>query len=303
LYPVGGTEEDVLSSNGSIAIIASEQYLLMRREIKNYEIVLYHDDIEPAVSDILVVMTCLPLVPEYVLRKFSNAVYFFDDLNIWRLKSDAAYHTRMDNVKAVLHPVKNVADRLARDTAIPTFHVPWSISRLPDNPPKKSKEPSFFVDMDARPGHLNSILYGIEFIRAIRPLEAPVYIPKSAHAEVPPELLSYVTEASTMPHDEFLMFLSHKWFYVSGISGSYEYSILESAFLGCGLISLYSAVVEEHRARSFFLNYEGQAGFLDELKQALLDFDPGKIASEARAIYPNDAVAKIPDILNSVFRG
>jgi hypothetical protein len=303
VYPFGASEAALLSSRGSIEIIAAEQYLLMKSQITEYDVILYHDFISPTASDILIIMTCLPLVPLPLIQKFEKIIYFFDDLTLDKLNHESAYSERVSELNAIFHPIQLESEKLGKRIDKYAFYVPWSLSRIPENKPQKSEAPSFFVDMDDRVSYADSIPAANAFINVARRIDAQIYVPAKCHPHVLPDLRAFVQPLPLMPHDAFLQFLGEVWFYASGIKGSYEFVVLESAFRGCGLISLFSAVKAEHQSRHFYLSFDGtNASFLTQLEQQLAQYDPSVILTEATALYPADATKQIPILVQRIFQ-
>jgi len=301
VFPIGTSETSLLSSRGSIEIIAAEQYLLMRSQITEYDVMLYNDSIERESSDILLIMTCLTLVPVALIEKFERVIYFFDDLTVDKWRHETAYSERVSHLSAIFHPLRLEAAKLGTQVGKPSFHVPWSLSRLPSNAPQKSSRPSFFVDMDHRASYADSIPAANAFISVARAIEGDIYVPEKCLSLISTDLSAFVQPVPLMPHKEFLEFIGTVWFYASGIKGSYEFVVLESAFLGCGLISLFSAVKAEHQARSFYLAFDGADDFAAKLHGQVLEYNPSKILMEAPVIYPADGTKRIPQLLQELF--
>jgi hypothetical protein len=301
-YPLGAPESELLASNGSIEIIAAEQLLLMKRHLVGAEIILYNEAIVPRQTDILLLLVPLPLVPMSLMEKFARVVYYFDDLTVHKWRQDESYSQRVAKLKAILHPLKAEAEELRRHTGIFTAHVPWSIARLPQDVAQKSARPSIFVDMDDRSVYTDSLVSAAKFIESISEVGADIYVPERGLSHIPEGLRPRVNSVRFMPHEQFLRFVGLAWYYASGIRGSYEYVVLESAKLGCGLISLFSAVKPEHSSRSQFLAFNGERTFPGLLEESISQFDPSRILREASVLYPEDAVSRIPAVFGEAFQ-
>lgn len=296
VYPIGSGENHLLNGDSSLSIIASEQYILMKRYLYNWEILLYKHDVKPLDQDILLVMTCLPLVSEDILKQFSKIVYFFDDLDIWKMNI-AEYRKKLKYLSGILHPVRNVAQALGNKTSLPSSHMSWSLARVPATKSTKSRLPTFFVDMDDRAPYVQSLDSGFAFIRAIEVIKAAIYIPEQYFEKAPKELQYRITPLPWLEHEDFLRFLQKTWFYVSGIPGSYEFPVLESSFMGCGLISLNHAILDEHTSRSFFLDFTSEPECVGLLRAQLDSFNPNVIMCEAYKRYPQTSISKMPTLL------
>jgi len=301
-YPLGAPEPVLLASNGSIEIIAAEQFLLMKRHLPDSEIILYNDSVVPRQTDVLLLLLPLPLVPVALMEKFERVVYYFDDLTVHKWRQDESYSQRVAQLKAILHPLKAEAEELRRHTGIFAGHVPWSIARLPNDVAPKSARPSVFVDMDDRSVYADSLVSAAKFIESISEVDVDIHIPERGLPHIPEGLKPRVNVVRFMPHEQFLRFVGRAWYYASGIRGSYEYVVLESAKLGCGLISLFSAVKPEHRARSQFLAYAGEGGFPEALRESISQFEPSRILRQASVLYPEDAVSRIPAVFCEAFQ-
>jgi hypothetical protein len=297
VHPIGISEVDLLSHKSSLSAIGSEQYLLLRQNVTDYEITLYRESSATLESDILLILTCLPLVPENIIRKFEKVVYFFDDLDTSKLQAQPVYRDRVELVDLILHPVKAVALHLLQHVGKPCFYVPWSLARVPPIL-EKSSLPSFYVDLDSR--YRQSIPAAIEFIRSLEFLDCTVYVPIVRGVDLPGELNQRVNLVPFLVRSEFLALLSRTWFYASGIPGSYEFPVLESAFAGCGLISIHSAVMKEHQNRSSYIDFSGTEA-LEQLKTAIGSFDPDVIRNDARRLYPTDGNHQVQNILRDFF--
>lgn len=301
-YPLGAPESAVLASNGSIEIIAAEQLLLMKSHLVGSEIILYNESVVPRPTDVLLLLVPLPLVPMSLLEKFERVVYYFDDLTVHKWRQDQGYSQRVAKLRAILHPLQAEAEDLGRHTGIFAAHVPWSISRLPKEIPAKSARPSIFVDMDDRSVYADSLVSAEKFIQSISAADVEIYIPERGLSHLSENIRSRVKAVRFMPHEQFLRFVASMWYYASGIRGSYEYVVLESAKLGCGLISLFSAVKPEHQTRTQFLAFEGDLAFLELLRRSISQFDSSRISQEAGTLYPENAVVRIPAVLSEAFQ-
>lgn len=301
-YPLGAPEPQLLASNGSIEIIAAEQLLLMKSHLADAEIILYNDSVVPRQTDVLLLLVPLPLVPIALMEKFARVVYYFDDLTVHKWRQDESYSQRVAKLQAILHPLKAEAEELRRHTGTFVAHVPWSIARLPKDQPAKTTRPSVFVDMDDRSVYADSLVSAVKFIESIRELDADIHIPERGLPHMPEGLRRRVNPVRFMPHEQFLRFVGSVWYYTSGIRGSYEYVVLESAKLGCGLISLFSAVKPEHRARSQFLAFEGEGTFPAALAESIAQYEPSQIRREASLLYPEDAASRIPVAFSEAFQ-
>jgi hypothetical protein len=118
---------------------------------------------------------------------------------------------------------------------------------------------------------------------------------------IPDDVARIVREVPKMPHKQYLEFMSGMMFYASGIYGSYEYVVMESALLGCGLVSLFDAVWRFHRDRASAFEYKGEDEISEKMSEAIRVFDQTEIISTAKALYPIEAVSEIPNILRGVF--
>jgi len=296
------SEDELLQNNGTLGILAAEQYLIMKQEITDYTVELYDRDTDyDRQTDVLMLLTALPAVPDEVMLGFDRVVYFFEDFDHWKLQNDSVYAAKAQFLGGVLHPLQSVADQLAGALQKPSVGVPWSLARIPAEIPPKSAEPSLFVDMDPRDQLARSLQRGADFITAISPMAARIFVPESCHGLLPDHVQKRATPVPFLPHEDFLRLLGTTWFYASGIESSYEFIVLESAFLGCGLISLNSAIRTEHLNRSCVLHFDGQPDFPDLLKDAVDRFDASAIMQDARRLYSRDGIRSIPRILAAMF--
>ena len=286
-----------MSHNGSIAIIAAEQYLVLKESIPNIHI--YNNNMEIYESDVLLIISCLTMVQDTVLCKFKHIAYFFDDVTMHKLKNSTEYREKIRRINVIFHPVKESSIALL-SISNSVFYVPWTLSRL-QSLSEKPVRPSIFVDMDGRKENTYSIADGVAFIKAISSLDVTIFAPSATQRSeivLPDEILGRVQTVPFCPHDEYMSFLSKLWFYASGIRGSYEFQVLETAFLGCGLISIRSAVRNEHRNRRVLIDFNGQDGIVGQLKDAINQYDPYAIAADAVKLYPRTSGIIIKEIID-----
>lgn len=252
-------------------------------------VVIYEDNMLVASDDILIVLTCLPLVPYFILERFNKVVYYFDDINYWKAM-EPKYSKNLSRVDVIAHPVRTVSDHLNKTGIKHSFYVPWSISRLPGNVIQKSTVPSFYVDIDSRQAYLASIERAVDFIKSVIRINAEIFVPAKYEECLPECLRSKCKFVQHLPHAEFMNLMSSIWYYVSGIAGSYEYTVLESCFLGCGAISLGGALIKEHEDRKSFHNFLTSDVFLNDLNKDISEFNPEAIREDAFRKYPQDGV-------------
>ena len=179
-----------------------------------------------------------------------------------------------------------------------SFYVPWSMPQHKLG--QKTEHPSVLVDMDEREFTKTSIANGFRLAKICQGLNVKVVIFSKYKEHCPPDLIDKVMFIDPMPHDDFLTLLSRVWVYATGIKGSYEYCILESALLGCGLLSLNDAVLSEHRNRRHFLSFDLDNYTTKELQAFLVNYRPVEVAQDAEKIYPRDSVRAL-DVIFSEF--
>lgn len=293
-----GEPEDVLKQNiDSNSIIGYDQYLLLQEAFGAERIKLYdHNEIYDH-SDILIIMSTIWVFPIRRLKTFKHVIYFYDDNSVAKAESEQ-YAAHLAHVGLVLHPDPNEVAELRAFWSKPTYYVPWSSPFLPLESVSKTTRPSFFVDMDHRVFVRDTVESGFEFIKTMQHGGFDFYIPEKFVERAPSDCKAKIHPVPRMPHEAFLQFLQERTFYVTGIYGSYEYVTMESALLGCGLISLFSAVRQVHKDRPSCLDYAGQNKFSDSLLEAVGRLDQNKIISAARVLYPRDAVAQIPSLIS-----
>lgn len=300
VYPGASSEAELLHGPGSLRIIASQQYLLLKQHARRDEVVLYSKDIIPRVSDVLLVMNCLPLVDVATFAGFSHIVYFFDDMN-WSKTALPTYGDKLPFLSGIFHPVESMATELARRLGIQSVFMPWSLAEVAQTAPPKAAAPSFFIDIDPREPCRDSLPRAIAFIRSIQGNGWAVTIPAPFVDQMPADIRPLVVGSPHLPHEQFLQLLAGHWFYVSGIAGSYEFPALEASFMGCGLISLDNALNDAHRGGEYFLNVNSGSDFQSELRAAIAAFDAAAIVAHAHRRYPQDYPARIPAVLDEWF--
>jgi len=294
LSPIGRPEAEIAQNPGSISIIGHGMYRLLKAYGGFDRIGLYHPSYLQSDHDVLLVMMCLPDVPMSVLEAFKTVVYYFDDMNEWKAQG-ADYKTRFALVDLFLSPVGQVADRMNALGAKPSFHMPWSMPKG-DVASVKSEKPSVLIDMDDRAFTRSSIASGFAFARLCLDADMVVFVFEKFRAQCPDDLATRITFLPFAPHGAFLRLLGRMWFYASGIKGSYEFCALESALLGCGLISLDQALLSEHARRRHFLAFE-LTHSIDDLRGFIAAYRPQEVIADAERLYPRDAVRKIKSIL------
>jgi len=295
LSPVGCSERDIAMNPGSISIIGHDMFTLLRVHGGFDNIGLYDPRYIPGDHDILIIMMCLPDAPMAVIQKFKTVVYFFDDMNEWKAREDA-YRERLEHVDLYLSPVKHVADRLNALDIKPSFHIPWSMPKW-ELPIVKTPKPSVLIDMDDRDFVRKSIDSGFAFARLCLDADIQVVAFDAYRPLCPDDLRAKITFCPLLSRADFLRLLSHLWIYATGIGGSYEYSVLESALLGCGLVSIDSALQGEHAQRRHFLAFDLEQHADDTLKRFIADYRPQEVIADAERLYPRDAVKAIKPIL------
>jgi hypothetical protein len=298
LSPLGHPESVVAANSGSISIIGYAMFTLLRTHGGFDTVALYDESMRIGDDDILLIMMCLPDVPINVIKKFRRVVYYFDDMNEWKAEGDR-HRDKFARVDLYLSPVRRVAERLNALGRKRSHHMPWSMPEV-DFPIRKTAAPSMLIDMDARAFTRPSIENGFALARIA--LEAGIHVVAFAKFRdfCPEDLRVRIKFANALPHRDFLRLLANLWFYASGIKGSYEYCVLESAMLGCGLMSIKDAVLPEHRDRRCFVSLDPQTCSADDLRRFAADYRPAAVMEDAAKLYPRDATRALRSILASL---
>ena len=169
-----------------------------------------------------------------------------------------------------------------------SFYAPWSMMKYTKSI-VKSTRPSVFIDMDEREFTASSISDGFELAVSCLTLGVDIFVFEKFRAHCPAAILNKINFINQMKHSDYLRFISTIWFYASGIRGSYEYTVLESACLGCGLISIKGAILVEHRERSAFIEYWTDSSFCESFENEIKKFDQAQICLSAEKLYPRNA--------------
>lgn len=300
LAPEGCTEKEILKHWGSQSIIGYEQFQLIRRHSGIPNIVLFEKNTNYNDNDILLIMMCLPVTNEETLHKFRNILYYFDDMGPNKA-TQKEYASRFEKVDMFISPLKSLANEMNERRLKPSHYIPWSMTDI-DFPIKKTETPSVFIDMDDRSFTADSIQNGYELARFCLRININVHAFEKYAEYCPGDLFGKINYVPRTGHTPFIQFLSTMWFYASGIRGSYEYSVLESAMLGCGLISIKSAIKSEHMNRSFSLIFDEEDNFSAKLAEHVQKFDAKAIIADARKIYPQDGSTALKTVLEAFIK-
>lgn len=298
LAPEGADELTISKGWGSQNVIGLEQYKLIKKFSGYSSVCLYDKSVPASDNDVLLIMKCLPGTSLDILSKYKRIIYYFDDMNP-RKANEESYKGELSKVLAYISPLKSVAEEMNKQKLISSFHLPWSMLDV-DFDISKTEKTSVFIDMDERNIAIESIERGFTFAELCLRLGLEVYVFDRFSEKCPEELRNQISYIPRMPPAQFRRFLSTMWFYASGIRGSYEYCVLESAMLGCGLVSIHSAIKEDHLDRCFCLQFNEQEGFERNFIEAISSFDKDKIISDARRLYPQNSSLGLKQILDEV---
>jgi hypothetical protein len=301
IIPYGQSEDVIKTHQDTNSIIGYDQYRRLKRILPPVQVELLNSSTQYGDSDVLVIMSTIWTVPFEILKKFRKIVYFYDDIEVWKAQTDK-YRAHMKYVDVLLHPEPDVAKSLSDFWDIPTFYIPWSSASVPSHPrPTTLLTPKIFIDIDKRSFTAKSVEYAGLLISDLESRDVEIYVPKTAIELLPGSLKARVIEVPGMSHERFLQFMSGMTWYASVISGSYEYVVMESALLGCGLISLFNAFRRFHRNRACVLDYKGNKTIWSDICAARQESQIVSISATAKALYPFDAVLAIPDLLGNAF--
>lgn len=300
VYPFTKNEEALYNGRrGSLEIIGTELYHLLKQNVHDFDVDLWSELSENIDfdNDVLLLLCTIDTCPYHVVNKFRNVAYWFDDVNIWKLEGQG-YVDKFPLIKYIFHPVfENYSMLKKKFPHANVNYVPWSIAKLPDLF-NKTEVVSYYLDVDERPPVKNSIQYAMQFIKFIAHENCVVYLNNRYSTMDFVDLTCKIVFVPDMGHDEFLNLISTCWFYVSGIAGSYEYSVVESALLGCGLINLNSALPSEHTRDFCYLNLiEFSSVEMLILKDLISLFNYKINIESARVKYPNTASSIINSTL------
>ncbi len=275
LSPPEYGEEVIKNHPGSISIIGYEQYSLIKHYGNIERVKLYDKNAQYGSNDVLLIMMCLPGVKDHIRGKFTRVIYFFDDMDEEKSRR-REYKENFSKVNIFVSPRREIAEAFNATGIKNSYYIPWSMMPLQIKIVKTDK-PSVFIDMDERSFTAASIERGYNLAQILLAMDINVYVFEKFRDVCPQHMRDFVNFISPMPRKEFLIFLSGMWFYASGIRGSYEYSVMESALLGCGLISIENSVIHEHLGRSCCLFYNEQETFQKLLVQAIESFEPQQL--------------------------
>jgi hypothetical protein len=299
LYPIGAPEAEVMACENSNSYIGMEQYRLIKATGRFPGARLFQMDGAVAGEDILLIMLPLPQVPLEIIKKFNKVVYYYDDMSTVKAELPE-YRLHFEQVSVYISPLADTAAQMNAAGLKKSYHVPWSMCPI-EYSINKSEKPSILVDMDGRDFTRYSIDHGFGFSQRLLGLGIQPFAFKRFEPHCPAELHPRIRFIENMPRPEFLRFLSTMWAYASGIRGSYEFCVLESAMSGCALISLYGALPAEHWQRRSYLKYSGEAKFEDTLRTMLASYDPLAVQQDALTLYPRDAKQQLEPILRENF--
>ena len=300
VWPFGEPEDVIKNTMNTNSIIGYDQFRRLKRVLPEVKIEFFDKATEYDSSDVLLIMSSVYVIPIEVLRSFKKVVYFYDDVGVIKAQSEQ-FSVHLDQVGLVLHPEPSQVSSLNSFWTKPTHYMPWSSASVSTEANAIVKRRSIFVDINPYPFAAQSVEFGANFIRSLRDMDVELFVPAAAIHLLPEDVSNSIREVPRMPHQEFLEFIGGMMFYASGIYSSYEYIVMEAALLGCGLISLYGAVLPVHRNRACVLDYKGEDGISDKISEAISTFDQANIIATSKLLYPLDAVSKIPAILEATF--
>ena len=305
LYPIGIKEEDLNNkSAGSIQTIGTELYLSLKQDFNELDLELYEPNKIYQKNCVLLILSTLSLTPTDVLDKFDKIAYWFDDIIAGKIATQDDYKTKVTQLSLIAHPVSERVKQL-NASLLPSDclcqYVPWTIFNSPVKI-EKSAHPSILLDLDDRPPYIQSIERAINFANCCKDLEVEIFIPKKYQGHFDEiKGRAQLSFFKPMPHHEYLNLLTKAWCYASGIPGSYEYSALESAYCGCGLISISNALPNEHAREFSFINTSTTTNLKEELLHLFSTMNSDEIISHAKSKYPKSSTAKIEELLTRKF--
>ena len=301
ILPYGEPQETISQSSDTNSIIGFDQYRRLKAVLTSHDVQLYNPLERYRDSDVLVIMSTIWTVPTVIFEKFKKVIYFYDDVEVWKAKTEK-YQASLRFVDIVLHPEPDVVSQLSGFWDKPTFYMPWASSWLPERANSDGAQCKVFIDLDTRQFAAKSVEYAVSFVTTLQDSPAQFFVPASTLSVLPGNVRARVESVPKMRHGEFLQFLSGMTWYASGISSSYEYIVMESALLGCGLVSLYNAVRRFHRNRTCVVDFRGDADVWDQIKAYDVPQTTLAVVESAKKLYPFEAVAEIPSIVETVFR-
>lgn len=300
VLPFGESEEILQGFSDTNSIIGFDQYQRLKSVLSDFRVELLDLSETYDASDVLLIMSTIWTVPLNIFQRFKRVGYFYDDIDPLKAQTDK-YKECMKRVHFVLHPEPDVTEELQKSWKLPTFHVPWSSGSVSETQGRNDQLVRIFLDIDDREFAKKSVDYAIIFFDSIKNCGLQVFVPDSALKLLPAEIIEKVNHVPRMSHEKFLKFIGGIDWYASGISSSYEYIVMESALLGCGLISIFNAVRRFHRNRACVIDFKGEHTGIDEI-YTITDYQRrDQIRLSAAKLYPFDAVKQIPELIERVF--
>lgn len=230
-----------------------------------------------------------------LIKKFEKRIYFFDDLNIWKIDN---YDIYRDNLIFDYYWIPNEDKAIELSNRLENvFYVPYSSLDSFDHTCNtvKTLQASILIDIWPKtllPGcerGVTSLSNAIEFFQIIQALKCDIYVHEMFSQEIFGENVHYITE---MPRDEFQSFIKKMWFYATSIIGSYEFVILESTVNGALCIDIKGSVNSEHLKSHAVIS---DTFFCENSKRILADFSPIKNSENARLVYDSILYRQVCD--------
>jgi len=279
-----------VNCRSSIEIIGKTVLGPLLKKLENFEInILGSRSDGNVINDFenLLVINTFDLVDFDLINKFSNKIYFFDDLDIWKIDNVEKYRNNLI-FNYYLIPNENRAKELS-NRLDGVHYMPYSsLDYVTESTkPLKSEAPSMFMDIWSKHRSLGSnrgelsLDKAVKFFNKISPLGLTVYVHESFQDEIFGPNIKYISD---MPRMQFYDFIKSVWFYATSIMSSYEFIILEATINGALCVNIDHSVNIEHlKSRAVISDLNFFENYLSLIDQ----FSPIKNSESARLIYNN----------------
>jgi hypothetical protein len=218
------------------------------------------------------------------LKKFKNKIYFFDDLNLWKINNNIEYINNLI-FDAYLTPLEENVDGL-KSKLKNVIYLPFSssYSSIVANRHSKTLPISMFLDIWRNRGTETdrgeiSLAKAVNFFNNIKYKNISIFVHEAFSRDIYGTNVKYISD---MPKAQFHEFIKDMWFYATSIQSSYEFIVLESTLFGSLCIDIDNSVRVEHRKSRATIANEF---FYSNYENIIENYSSDRNSCEAREIY------------------
>lgn len=259
---------------GSIPIISKHQLLNLQDSDLELNPVASPGEVS---SEICLHVSILTWADKDILSLYKHRVYYFDDLDRWKIKNSAGYADSLCNFDYFITPKLDICYELI-ESGLKAAYVPFSISASCMPQLAESFGDSIVLDICSNKSlsqlYLNSLNYAEKFIgffKSSNPSNLRLLVPFGCDQEfISKHQDDNVIFLDKKPYLDFINVLKNASAYVSTIAGSFEFVPLEARYLGLNIASFDNCLCKEHRYSVGYTSIETYEDYLKFYRESCL---------------------------------